>query len=395
MVLLFHGMHKPAGIQFTWPNVLNCEGVYGQEINKFYEADLAENNTIIPFARMLSGALDYTPTTMKNSTKGNHKVNYLFPSSQGTRCHQLALLTLFEAPIAVWCDNPMSYRLYPECLEYMKTIPTTWDETVGVSGKIGQHVVVARRKGSDWFMAAVGSWTPQSQVVPLDFLGEGQGDGKWQLEFFRDGVNAHRDSKDYKKCSVVVTSKDRLRLNFAPGGGWTGRFTQVMDKATPAPKAIAGDHSLVDLNFSSYYAQWREPNRNEPPVTKKDGTVVMPAVGVLRIPVSAQDAKARFQGNLSLESETVSSATESNATLQVQVIGDGKVLWDSPVLKAGASSIDCSIDLSGVKLAEIFFDRNPPLSEPEKGRRARDARREGRDGMRVVWKNAGWTVEER
>jgi hypothetical protein len=231
-------------------------------------------------------------------------------------------------------------------------------------------------------MAAVGNWTPQSQVVDLDFLG----DGKYQLEFFRDGVNAHKDARDYKKCSVIVSAKDRIRINFAPGGGWTGRFTPVTEMAKPAPKAIAGKFSLSDLNFSSYYAQRREPSRAEPPVKKEGTTVTMPASGVLRIPVNAQNAKAAFEGKFSIEGEA------ENVTVKLQMVGDGKVLWESSELKSGSAAVDCKVDLSGIKLAEINFDRNPPVVEPQ-GQRNRDRNRNPQPSLNVRWENADWVVE--
>lgn len=221
LVLLYHGMHKPGGLTLTWPNVMNCEGVFGLETNKFYPIDAMANDTIIPFVRMLSGPLDYTPGTMKNATKPQYRVNYHAPTSQGTRVHQMALGVLFESPVTVFADSPPSYEAEPECWEMMAGIPTVWDETCGIDGSIGHYVAIARKKGDEWFLAVITNWYQRELTIPLHFLGEGE----YRLKSFRDGINANRTATDYRVEDQNVNRNESLTIRLAPGGGWLGRFS--------------------------------------------------------------------------------------------------------------------------------------------------------------------------
>jgi alpha-glucosidase len=110
LLLDFHGMYKPTGIQRTFPNILNFEGVKGLENNKWTpNDDVPVYDCTIPFIRMMAGPMDYTPGAMRNATKSEFKPSHSNPVSQGTRCHQLALYTIFEAPLQMMADSPTAY----------------------------------------------------------------------------------------------------------------------------------------------------------------------------------------------------------------------------------------------------------------------------------------------
>ena len=96
--------------------------------------------------------------------------------SLGTRCHQLAMYVVYESPLQMLADSPTNYMREPETMEFLRPIPTVWDETRVLDGRIGDYVVVARRKGQDWFVGAMNDWTPRELEIDLaSFLPAGDG----------------------------------------------------------------------------------------------------------------------------------------------------------------------------------------------------------------------------
>lgn len=221
LLLDFHGTYKPTGLQKTFPNVLNFEGVKGLENSKWTPADdVPHYDVTIPFIRMVAGPMDYTPGAMRNATKSYFRPNNSLPMSQGTRCHQLAMYVVFEAPLQMLADNPTAYMKEQECTDFIAQIPTTFDETVALSGKVGAHVMLARKNRSTWYAGAMGSWDAQDLVFDCSFLGP----GTYEAEIFMDGVNADRDATDYKKEVIAVSATDKLKVHLSNGGGWAARI---------------------------------------------------------------------------------------------------------------------------------------------------------------------------
>lgn len=219
MLVDFHGAFKPVGLQRTFPNVLNHEGVFGLEQLKWdSKCDMVRNDCILPFTRMVAGCMDYTQGAMLNGTKKSFHANRSEPMSQGTRCHQLALYSIFESPLNMLCDSPSNYMENPECLDFIAKIPTTWDETVALDGKVGEYVVVARRKGDEWYVGAITNWDARDLEIDLSRLNAA---GRSAI-VFADGANAARSAKDYRKSEIKVS--DRMKIHLAPGGGWTCRI---------------------------------------------------------------------------------------------------------------------------------------------------------------------------
>ena len=218
LVLDFHGTHKPAGINRTWPNVLNVEGVFGLEQLKWLprDRDQVVYDTQIPFIRQLSGPMDYTQGAMINATKSFYHPCNSQPMSQGTRCHQLALYMVLDSPINMLCDSPTNYEKEQESTEFIASIPTVWDETKVLSGEIGEYIVTARRQGEKWYIGGITNWTPRAIQVNLSFLGE----GNYKAIVFRDGINADRHAEDYVKEEVAGRTAQPYTLHLAPGGGF-------------------------------------------------------------------------------------------------------------------------------------------------------------------------------
>ena len=218
LMLDFHGAYKPTGLQRTYPNVINFEGVHGLEQMKWSPAsvDQVAYDVTIPFIRMVAGPMDYTQGAMRNATRSNYRPVNSEPMSQGTRVRQLAQYVIFEAPFNMLCDNPSNYMAEPECTQFIAEIPTVWDETVALNGEISKYVTIARRTGNQWYLGSMTNWDARTLEVDLSFLGT----GNYKAEIFCDGVNAHRTAMDYRKDTVDVHANRKMTLKMAPGGGF-------------------------------------------------------------------------------------------------------------------------------------------------------------------------------
>ena len=226
LYLDYHGL-KPFGIQRAYPNIFNFEGVKGLENSK-WEPRVGDGplhnqpryDVTAPYLRMLAGPMDYTPGAMMNAMKDSFFGNNDHPMSQGTRVHQMAMYTTFEAPLQMMADSPTKYMQNQECTDFIAQIPTTFDETVTLDGQLGEYIVIARRKGTTWYVAAMTDWTARDLTIPLSFLGEGQ----FSADIFADGANAMKEATDYKHTKQTATCQDQLKIHLSSGGGWTGIF---------------------------------------------------------------------------------------------------------------------------------------------------------------------------
>ncbi len=222
MLVDFHGMYKPTGAQRTWPNVINYEGVNGLEQLKWSPKgyDQVTYDVRIPFIRQFAGPMDYTQGAMRNAIKKNYNPVNSEPMSQGTRCRQLATYVIFDSPLNMLCDNPSNYRREPECTAFIARIPTVWDETLGLDGKVGEYITMARRSGDEWYVGGLTNWDKRDIIVDLSFLGE----GFYEIELFKDGINADRAACDYKRVVMPVPEDRQLKVTLFPGGGFAGRI---------------------------------------------------------------------------------------------------------------------------------------------------------------------------
>ena len=233
LLLDLHGM-RPFGVQFSYPNIVNFEGVKGLENSKWEPRvgdgplhDQPRYDVTIPFLRALPGAFDYTPGAMVNAVRSQFFGNNDHPMSQGTRVHQMAMYTIFDAPLQMLADSPTKYMQNQECTDFISQIPTVYDQVVPLDGKLGEYVVVAKRKGNKWYIAAMNNWQARDLTVDLSRLVT-PNDTTGKLEklngtanIFADGINADREATDYKHTYRQVTSDDKLQIHLAPGGGWT------------------------------------------------------------------------------------------------------------------------------------------------------------------------------
>jgi alpha-glucosidase len=220
MLVDYHGAIRSATMTRTWPNLISNEGVRGLEWSKWSADANPEHNLTLPFTRMFVGPMDYTPGAMLNAAQKSFAQVFERPMSLGTRCHQLAMYVVFESPLQMLADNPSNYLREPEAMEFLGPVPSVWDETRPLQGKIGDYVVVARRSGRDWYVGAMTDWTPREIDIDLSFLEEGD----YRMTSYQDGTNADRFAGDYKKVTGGVNKTSKLKVKLAPGGGWAARI---------------------------------------------------------------------------------------------------------------------------------------------------------------------------
>ncbi|HEY0375955.1 MAG TPA: glycoside hydrolase family 97 protein [Pyrinomonadaceae bacterium] len=220
-----HGAYKPTGLARTYPNYLTQEGVMGAEYNKWSARVTATHNVTLAFTRLLLGPMDYTPGAFRNRARREFNVKFIGPEVMTTRAHQLAMYVVYESPFACVSDNPEAYRGQAGA-EFLKIVPTTWDETRAIGGRIGEYVVVARRRGREWYVGALNNEEAREIQLPLIFLGG----GGYKATVYADGAQAGE--------VVVTTTADinsgkfkgtggLMTLKLAPGGGAALRLTPI------------------------------------------------------------------------------------------------------------------------------------------------------------------------
>jgi alpha-glucosidase len=230
MLVDYHGMFKPTGMERTYPNVLNFEGVHGLECAKWFynDYDFPKNDIGVYFVRMSAGPMDYTPGAMDNYPIGKYRGTTENAGSVGTRCRQMAMMTMYFAPLQMLCDSPSKYEKNMECFSFMAKTPVVWDDTVGIAGDINNfgYAACARRKGDVWYAAGMTDSNEREVEVTTDYLGE----GKWAAEIFRDHPEANTKPMRYIHETRIVKKGDKIALKMAKGGGYVIRFTPADGK---------------------------------------------------------------------------------------------------------------------------------------------------------------------
>jgi alpha-glucosidase len=205
-----HGAYPPTGLNRTWPNFITQEGVLGAENNKWSARITATHNVTLPFTRMILGPMDYTPGGFRNATPADFKSRNHEPMVMTTRGQALAMYVVYDSPFQMVSDAPAAYK-NADGVEFIQTVPTSWDETRILAGDIGQYIVSARRKGDTWYIGAMTNETGRTLKLPLSFLGK----GAYSARTLQDGADAnHLKAGDSK-----VTAAQSLTLKLAPSGG--------------------------------------------------------------------------------------------------------------------------------------------------------------------------------
>lgn len=223
LLLDMHGAYKPVGLNRTYPNLINYEGVRGMENNKWETTITPVHNTTLPFTRMVAGPMDYTPGAMLNTNKDEFSINFNSPMSRGTRAHQASMYVIYDSPLQMLCDNPSNYKREPVYTHYIASIPTVWDKTIALEGKIGAYAVVARKNGEKWYLGGMTDWEGRAFNIQLSFLDR----AKYKMEILKDGVNVTKHAADYQIVNQEIKKGDTISMDLAPGGGYVAVLTPL------------------------------------------------------------------------------------------------------------------------------------------------------------------------
>lgn len=221
LLIDFHGTYKPTGLARTYPNFITQEGVLGNEYNKLPGNRCSPPHTItLAFTRALLGPMDFTPGGFVNRAPNDFKTTV--PAEvMGTRARQLAMTVIYPSPLTVLCDSPQNYR-GQSGVEFLRRLPTVWDETVVLEGAVASSLVIARRAGDRWYLAAMNGEAAVQLRVPLNFLGQ----GKWTLRRFADD-QVSADYQSIVETTGGVDAKAVVLLSLRPAGGFAGIISKA------------------------------------------------------------------------------------------------------------------------------------------------------------------------
>jgi alpha-glucosidase len=217
-----HEPVKDTGLRRTWPNMLSREGARGQEFNAWGRpTNPPEHLTILPFTRLLAGPMDFTPGIF-DLTFGKTDINERVQSTLAT---QLALYVLVYSPVHMAADLPENYEKRPDAFQFIKDVPTDWENSRTLQGEIGDYVVIARqqRDGKDWYLGATTDENARDVAIPLDFLAAGR---RYEAQIYRDAAESNYLTNPAALVveKRTVTRNDRIDAVLAPGGGLAVRF---------------------------------------------------------------------------------------------------------------------------------------------------------------------------
>ena len=210
----FHGAFHPSGLDYRYPNVLTYEGVRGMEFNGGCSP---KNSVWFPFLRNAVGPMDYTPGSMLCYQPEAYHGNRPICPGVGTKVYNMAVFVLFESNLQMLMDNPCRYDRWPDCRDFLTSVPVNWDETRVLAAEAGQYIVMAKRKGQKWFIGGITNDQERDMEVVLSILPEGK---SMQMISFVDGVNANRMAMDYSQEKTTVNKGTPLHIRMARNGGF-------------------------------------------------------------------------------------------------------------------------------------------------------------------------------
>lgn len=214
LMIDFHGAYKPDGLRRTWPNLITREGVMGKEYLKVSARTTPAHDATLPFTRMLAGPMDYTPGAFGNVNRENFVARDYMPMGLGTRAHELALYVVFESPLEMVSDYPERYQGQKE-FEFIRRVPSTWDEVHVIGGRPMEWISLARRSGSDWYVGSLTNWDERNVKLSLSFLPAGE----FVAETCADAPDAAKEATHTTLSKQTVDRNTVLDVHMVSGGG--------------------------------------------------------------------------------------------------------------------------------------------------------------------------------
>lgn len=230
LMINFHGMFKPTGMERTYPNYITREGILGNEYNKFSDKVTTRHTATLPFTRWLCGAGDYTPGGFVNRQPEHFYIQKGLSTpttdEMGTRAHALAMCMITDSPCLTICDSPANYKNQPG-FSFLKNIPAVWDETTAIDGQVGEFYLVQRRSGDKFYASAITNENARELTLKLDFLKPGK---TYVAQIYADtpesGGTGEKDAEKIAEIVTEVTSADTLTIKMVRNGGWNAIFTE-------------------------------------------------------------------------------------------------------------------------------------------------------------------------
>jgi alpha-glucosidase len=225
LVVDFHGAFVPDGFSRTYPNLITREGVLGNEYNKWSDRITPKHCLTLPFTRMLAGEMDFTPGGFLNDRPDKFTVvggDSPAPHVMGTRCFQLAMMVVYESAFQVFCESPYNVRNQPGS-EFLKGIPSSWNETKVLEGMPGEYIVVARKSGDTWYIGGM-SLEKRSFRIKTDFL---EGD-TYQGVTWCDAPDAEKNPRKLTRKEFSLRKGVEINIDVAADGGFVAILKPAM-----------------------------------------------------------------------------------------------------------------------------------------------------------------------
>ncbi len=210
----FHGAFHPSGLDYKYPNILTYEGVRGMEYNGSCKP---ENSVWFPFIRNAVGPMDYTPGSMLCYQPERHHGNRPICSGVGTKAYNMALFVLFESNLQMLMDNPCRYDKWPDCRDYLTSVPVNWDETRVLAAKAGEYCITAKRSGEKWYIGGMTNTKERNLEISFDFLPNSK---NYKMTSFEDGINAGTIAMDYVCKHSTVNNGTKVNVKMVRNGGY-------------------------------------------------------------------------------------------------------------------------------------------------------------------------------
>lgn len=219
ILIHFHGVWKPTGLERTYPNLMNHEGALNLEYLKWSKACTPEHDLMMAFTRLIAGPMDYHLGGFRAVARDKFEPREVAPNVLGTRGHQLAMYVCFNNPTPMVADYPTAYEGEPG-FDFLKLVPTWWDETRVLKDEIGELLVTARRKDRTWFLGGLSAKRPRSLELSLSFLPR----GGHVARIWKDAADAETHPNHLEIETMTVSRRDRLRVRIATDGGFVAQI---------------------------------------------------------------------------------------------------------------------------------------------------------------------------
>jgi alpha-glucosidase len=219
IMIHFHGIWKPTGWERTYPNLMNHEGALNLEYLKWSDRCTPEHNLLMAFTRLIAGPMDYHLGGFRAVPRAAFKPHNIAPNVLGTRGHMLALYVCFDNPNPMVADYPTAYEGQPG-FDFLKLVPTWWDETRVLLGEVGEILVTARRKGQTWYLGGMAARRAREIDLPLSFLGA----GRYNATVWKDAPDAETEPNHLVTQTLSVSASEALKVRLALDGGFVAQI---------------------------------------------------------------------------------------------------------------------------------------------------------------------------